>query len=112
MFFVLFLNIPILMMQQSEGSTVWIPTPGRDIIGLQANPFYNLPQGQHVAFTPTQAGHAAFPGIFHPTQMASTAIHPLLHQSQSVAGAVDMVNHQTGVYPPSQRSPINWANNY
>lgn len=99
--------------QQSEGSTVWIPAPGRDLSGLQASSFYNLPpQGQHVTF-PTQAGHGAFTGIYHPAQtMAAATVHPLLQQSQTMAGPVEIVGPPTGVYQQPQRPQINWANNY
>ncbi|KAJ4980608.1 hypothetical protein NE237_031445 [Protea cynaroides] len=100
--------------QQSDGSAVWIPGPGRDISGLQASSFYNLPpQGQHVAFAPTQGGHGAFPGIYHPAQtVAAATVHPLLQQSQTMAGAVEMVGPPAGVYQQPQRAQMNWTNNY
>ncbi|XP_043691880.1 GBF-interacting protein 1-like isoform X2 [Telopea speciosissima] len=100
--------------QQSEGSAVWIPAPGRDISGLQASSFYNLPpQGQHVAFAPTQAGHGAFAGIYHPAQtVAAATVHPLLQQSQTMAGAVEMVGPPAGIYQQPQRAQMSWANNY
>lgn len=99
--------------QQSEGSPVWIPGPGRDISALQASSFYSLPpQGQHVTF-PAQAGHGAFAGIYHPTQtMAAATVHPLLQQSQTMAGPVEIVGPPTGVYQQPQRPQVNWANNY
>ncbi|XP_010252821.1 PREDICTED: GBF-interacting protein 1-like isoform X2 [Nelumbo nucifera] len=99
--------------QQSEGSAVWIPAPGRDIPSLQPSSFYNLPpQGQHVTFAPTQGGHGAFAGMFHAAPAVATAtVHPLLQQSQTMAGAVEMVGPPTGVYQP-QRAQINWTNNY
>ncbi|KAK9152356.1 hypothetical protein Syun_010665 [Stephania yunnanensis] len=44
--------------QQSEGSTVWVPS--REISAFQTSSFYNLsPQGQHVAFAPAQPAHGA-----------------------------------------------------
>lgn len=100
--------------QQSEGPAVWIPAQGRDISGLQPSSFYSLsPQGQHVTFTPTQAGHGAFAGIYHPTQtMGAATVHPLLQQSQSMAGAVEMVGPQAGAYQQPQRAQMNWTNNY
>ncbi|XP_010245041.1 PREDICTED: GBF-interacting protein 1-like isoform X2 [Nelumbo nucifera] len=101
--------------QQSEGSTVWIPAPGRDISSLQPSSFYNLPQGQHVTFAPTQGGHGAFagPGIYHPAQtVAAATVHPLLQQSQTMAGAVEMVGPPAGVFQQPQRAQINWTNNY
>ncbi|KAJ4975563.1 hypothetical protein NE237_000669 [Protea cynaroides] len=100
--------------QQSEGSAVWIPALGRDISGLQASSFYNLPpQGQHMAFAPTQAGHGAFAGIYHPGQtVAAATVHPLLQQSQTMAGAVEMAGPPAGVYQQPQRAQMNWTNNY
>ncbi|XP_042497820.1 GBF-interacting protein 1-like [Macadamia integrifolia] len=100
--------------QQSEGPAVWFPAPGRDISGLPASSFYNLPpQGQHVAFAPTQAGHGAFAGIYHPAQtVAAATVHPLLQQSQTMAGAVEMVGSPAGVYQQPQRAQMNWTNNY
>ncbi|KAM7503796.1 hypothetical protein LguiB_002700 [Lonicera macranthoides] len=101
--------------QQSEGSGVWIAAPARDISGLQASSFYNLPQGQ-VAFTPTQAGgHGTFAaGIYHhPAQsVTAPAVHPLLQQSQPMAGPVDLVGSTASVYQQPQPAQINWPNNY
>ncbi|XP_058114862.1 GBF-interacting protein 1-like isoform X2 [Magnolia sinica] len=101
--------------QQSEGSAVWIPAPSRDIPGLQPSSFYNLPQGQHMAFAAAQAGHGTFAGIYHPAQAVPAAtVHPLLQQPQTMAGSVEMVGPPpAGVYQQPQQSPqINWANNY
>ncbi|XP_057955419.1 GBF-interacting protein 1-like isoform X2 [Malania oleifera] len=99
---------------QTEGSAVWIAAPGRDIPGLQASSFYNLPpQGQHVTYTPTQAGHGTFAGIYHPAQAVTAAnVHPLLQQSQTVAGAADMVGSTAGVFQQPQHAQINWPNSY
>ncbi|KAJ4824702.1 hypothetical protein Tsubulata_040806 [Turnera subulata] len=100
--------------QQSEGSAVWIAAPGRDISGLPASSFYNLPpQGQHVTFAPTQAGHGTFASIYHPGQaVTAAAVHPLLQQSQSMAGAVDMAGPAASVYQQPQHQQINWPSNY
>uniref|UniRef100_A0A5B7ACS6 GBF-interacting protein 1 N-terminal domain-containing protein n=1 Tax=Davidia involucrata TaxID=16924 RepID=A0A5B7ACS6_DAVIN len=98
--------------QQSEGSAVWITPPGRDISGMQASSFYNIPQGQ-VTYAPTQAGHGTFAGIYHPAQTVTPAtVHPLLQQSQAMAGAVDMVGPTASVYQQPQHAQINWPNNY
>ncbi|CAK9167185.1 unnamed protein product [Ilex paraguariensis] len=98
--------------QQSEGSGVWIAAPGRDMSGLQASSLYNVPQGQ-LAFTPTQAGHGTFAGIYHPPQtMTAATIHPLLQQSQTMAGAVDMVGPTGSVYQQPQHAQINWPSSY
>ncbi|BBG99877.1 Kinase-related protein of unknown function D, partial [Prunus dulcis] len=95
--------------QQSEGSSVWVAAPGREMSSLTSS-FYNLPQqGQHVTFTPTQAGHGTFAGIYHPAQAVTAAtVHPLLQQSQTMAGAVDMVGPGGSVYQQPQHAQINW----
>ncbi|XP_074577177.1 GBF-interacting protein 1-like isoform X1 [Curcuma longa] len=99
--------------QQSEGSSVWIPTVGREITSLQASSFYNIPQGQPMNFPPTQAGPGAFSGVFPPTQTVASSIHPLLQQSHTVAGAAaEILNSPAGVYQQPQRAQINWTNNY
>ncbi|KAF9688230.1 hypothetical protein SADUNF_Sadunf02G0175600 [Salix dunnii] len=100
--------------QQSEGSAVWITTPGREIPSLPASTFYNLPpQGQHVAFAPTQASHGTFPNIYHPGQpVTAAAVHPLLQQSQAMSGAADMLGPAASVYQQSQHQQINWPSNY
>ncbi|CAL5203535.1 unnamed protein product [Lathyrus oleraceus] len=102
--------------QQSEGSAMWVAAPGRDISSMPASSFYNLPpQGQHVTFTPTQAGHGNFAGVYHHPAQAGTAgtVHPLLQQSQTMAGAVDMVGPGGNVYQQQpQHAHINWPSNY
>ncbi|KAM7492436.1 hypothetical protein LguiA_035357 [Lonicera macranthoides] len=104
--------------QQNEGSGVWITAQGRDLSGLPASSFYNLPQGgQLAAFTPAQAGHhGTFAGIYHhPAAQpvtAAGAVHPLLQQSQTMAGPVDMVGPTASVYQQPQPAQINWPNNY
>lgn len=98
--------------QQSEGSGVWIAPSGRDMSGLQASSFYNLPQGQ-MAFTPAQPSHGTFANVYHPSQQVSaTAVHPLLQQSQAMAGPVDMVGPTGSVYQQPQHSQMNWPNNF
>ncbi|GAB2215106.1 hypothetical protein Drorol1_Dr00019481 [Drosera rotundifolia] len=99
--------------QQSEGSAVWVAAPGRDFSGLQANTFYNLPQGQHVTFTPSQGPQATFAGIYHPLQaLQAAAVHPLLQQSQAMPGAVEMVSPTAAVYQQPQLAQVNWPNNF
>ncbi|KAK4846920.1 hypothetical protein QYF36_023271 [Acer negundo] len=99
--------------QQSEGSAVWISAPGRDMSSLPASSFYNLPQGQHVTFAPTQAGHGTYAGIYHPAQAVTAAtVHPLLQQSQTMAGAVEMGGPAANVYQQPQHAQINWPSNY
>nr|XP_011467310.1 PREDICTED: endochitinase A isoform X3 [Fragaria vesca subsp. vesca] len=99
--------------QQSEGSSVWVAAPNREMPSLTSS-FYNLPaQGQHV-FTPTQAGHGTFAGLYHPAQAVSAAaVHPLLQQSQTMAGTVDMVGPGGNVYQqPQHAQQMNWPSNY
>ncbi|KAL4598728.1 hypothetical protein ACB092_11G078200 [Castanea dentata] len=100
--------------QQSEGSAVWVAAPSRDVASLPTSSFYNLPpQGQHVTFTPTQAGHGTFAGVYHPAQAVTAAmVHPIMQQSQTMAGAVDMVGPGGSVYQQTQQAQINWPNNY
>ena len=98
---------------QSEGSSVWFNAPGRDISGLQASSFYNIPPQSQVTFTPTQSGHGTFAGIYHPAQAVSaTIVHPLLQQSQPMAAPVDIMGPTTSVYQQPQHTQINWPNNY
>lgn len=97
--------------QQSEGSGVWF-APGRDISGMQASSFYNLPQAQ-MAYTAAQAGRGSFTSIYHPAQpVTAAAVHSLLQPPQTMAGAVDMARPTASVYQPSQPATINWPNNY
>lgn len=99
--------------QQSEGSAVWVAAPGHDFSGLQANTFYNLPQGQHVTFTPSQGPQATFAGIYHPLQaLQASAVHPLLQQSQAMPGAVEMVSPTVAVYQQPQLAQVNWPNSF
>lgn len=102
--------------QQGEGSTVWFQGHPRDISGMQANSYYNLPppQGQHMAFTHAQGGHATYAGLYHPTQSGPAPnAHPLLQQTQTLGGgAVGVVGAQAGVYQQPQRAQLNWANSY
>ncbi|MCL7035936.1 hypothetical protein MKW94_020706 [Papaver nudicaule] len=108
-------NVYITAPQSEGGSAVWVPAPGREISGMQAGSFYNLsPQGQHIAFAPSQTGHPAFAGIYHPTQaMGGATVHPMLQQSQTMSGAVEMVGPPAGVYQQQpQRTQVNWTNTY
>ncbi|KAJ6710705.1 FLOCCULATION PROTEIN (DUF1296) [Salix koriyanagi] len=102
------------MMVIVMGSAVWITTPGRDISSLPASTFYNLPpQGQHVAFAPSQASHGTFTNIYHPGQpVTAAAVHQLLQQSQAMSGAIDMLGPAASVYQQPQHQQINWPSNY
>ncbi|XP_074357570.1 GBF-interacting protein 1 isoform X2 [Apium graveolens] len=97
--------------QQSEGSGVWF-APGREISGLPASSFYNLPQAQ-MGYTAAQAGRGSFTSIYHPAQPVTAAsVHSLLQPPQTMAGAVDMAGPTASVYQPSQPATLNWPNNY
>ncbi|KAK8611669.1 hypothetical protein V6N13_131715 [Hibiscus sabdariffa] len=99
--------------QQSEGSTVWIAPPGRDISSLPASSFYNLaPPGQNVTFAPTQVVPGSFAGIYHPQAATAAAVHPLIQQAQTMAGAVNMGGSAAGVYRQPQHAQMNWPSNY
>lgn len=66
-----------------------------------------------MTFTPTQAGHGTFAGVYHPAQAVTAAmVHPIMQQSQTMAGAVDMVGPGGSVYQPTQQAQINWPSNY
>ncbi|XP_010486335.1 PREDICTED: GBF-interacting protein 1-like [Camelina sativa] len=96
--------------QQSEALPVWIAGPGRDV----SSSFYGLQHhGQHVTYAPAQAGHVAFPGMYHPGQAVTAAgvHHPLLQQSQGVAGA-EMVAPAPNVFQQPQQTQMNWPSNY
>ncbi|XP_062195471.1 GBF-interacting protein 1-like [Phragmites australis] len=95
---------------QTEGSTLWVPAPGRDISGLQANSYYGRPpRGQQVTFAP-QAGHGPFGGIYHPAHtVTGAAVHPLLQPPHTMAGAVEIVGAPGSVYQQPQ-GQMNWAN--
>ncbi|KAG7624425.1 putative GBF-interacting protein [Arabidopsis thaliana] len=96
--------------QQSEALPVWITGPGRDV----PSSFYGLQHhGQHVTYAPAQAGHVAFPGMYHPGQaVTATGVHhPLLQQSQGVAGA-EMVAPAPNVFQQPQQTQMNWPSNY
>uniref|UniRef100_A0A1J3FRL8 GBF-interacting protein 1 N-terminal domain-containing protein n=1 Tax=Noccaea caerulescens TaxID=107243 RepID=A0A1J3FRL8_NOCCA len=96
--------------QQSEALPVWIAAPGRDV----PSSFYGLQHhGQHVTYAPAQAGHVAFPGMYHPGQAVTAAgvHHPLLQQSQGVAGP-EMVAPAPNVFQQPQQTQMNWPSNY
>ncbi|KAK4786786.1 hypothetical protein SAY86_010619 [Trapa natans] len=97
--------------QLGEGPAVWMPPVGQDLTNLQVNSVYNLPQGQHVNTSPTQAGHGAF-GMQQSVQAMAGALsaHPLLQQSQS--GPVESMGLPSGGYQLPQRAQINWNTNF
>ncbi|KAH9609480.1 hypothetical protein KSS87_002172 [Heliosperma pusillum] len=83
--------------QQSEGSTVWLPTPGRDPASFPLNSFLSHfpPQGHQGPFA-----------VYHTLQpMPNPAPGlPLMQQSQEVIGPVDSVGPPSNGYQPH----INW----
>ncbi|KAI3456789.1 hypothetical protein Pfo_013452 [Paulownia fortunei] len=78
--------------KQNEDLHVLTSASGRDTSALQANVFYNLPQGQPVAFSPAQVGHNSFPCIYDPPRSMSTpSLVQSLQQSQpTVCNRVDL----------------------
>ncbi|KAK6149429.1 hypothetical protein DH2020_016954 [Rehmannia glutinosa] len=61
---------------------------------LQSNVFYNLPQGQPVAFPPAQVGHNSFAGIYHPTQnMSTSSLVQTLQQPQPTGGTAESMTY-------------------
>ncbi|KAE9614730.1 hypothetical protein Lal_00036165 [Lupinus albus] len=97
--------------QLSEGSAMWIPTPGQDISSLQVNPLYNLIPPGPFTFPPTQAGHGAFASLYQPGQTIASP-STLLQQSQAVAGPVESVGPPSVSYQQTpQPAQINWNSN-
>ncbi|KAI4306242.1 hypothetical protein L6164_029534 [Bauhinia variegata] len=98
--------------QLSEGSGVWMSAPGQDLSSLQINSLFNFaPQGQQLAFPPTQVGHGAFAGIYQPGQTVASP-STLLQQSQAVAGTAETVGPHPGTFPLPQHAQMNWNSNF
>ncbi|KAL0306229.1 UNVERIFIED_CONTAM: GBF-interacting protein 1 [Sesamum radiatum] len=92
--------------KQNEDLHILTSASGRDISALQANVFYNLPQGHPLAFSPAQVGHNSFPGIYHPTQSMSTpSLVQSLQQSQPTGGTVESIIPPLTSYPQPQLQP-------
>lgn len=77
----------------------------------QVNSLYNLPQGQHVTFSPAQASHGPF-GMQQPAQalVGAPTAHPLLQHSQGVS--IESVGLPSGAYQLPQLAQINWNTNF
>lgn len=93
------------MFLQTEGSTVWIHTPGQDISSL-----YNLPQGQRFAFSPVHAGHGAMTGLYPPGQTMASPTY--LQQSQAAAGAAETIGPPPAAYQQPQHAQMNWNSSF
>ncbi|KAE8706567.1 GBF-interacting protein 1 [Hibiscus syriacus] len=82
----------------NEGSALWMPAPGQDLSNLPVNSLFNLSlHGQQLPYSPAQAGHGAFAGLYLPppqTMAAPSNVNTLLQQSQSMAAAVRTVGPQ------------------
>ncbi|XP_024156234.1 GBF-interacting protein 1-like [Rosa chinensis] len=91
--------------QLTEGSTVWIHTPGQDISSL-----YNLPQGQRFAFSPVHAGHGAMTGLYPPGQTMASPTY--LQQSQAAAGAAETIGPPPAAYQQPQHAQMNWNSSF
>ncbi|KAG2678286.1 hypothetical protein I3760_12G137000 [Carya illinoinensis] len=93
----------------SEVSAVWIPS--QDISSLPVNSSYNFsPHGQHMSFSPAQASHGAFNGIYAGQTLAASST--LLQQSQALAGAVETGGPPSGVFQQPQHAQMNWISNF
>ncbi|KAJ8754878.1 hypothetical protein K2173_015390 [Erythroxylum novogranatense] len=91
----------------------WIP-PAGDISSVQLNSLYHLvPQGQHLTFSPAQAGHGPITGVYPPLQTvgASSTVNPLLQQSQTFTTTVETMGLPSVAYQP-QLSQTNWNASY
>ncbi|XP_022735323.1 GBF-interacting protein 1-like [Durio zibethinus] len=99
----------------NEGSALWMHAPGQDLSNLQVNSLYNLSlHGQQVPFSPVQAGHGSFAGLYQPpqTMAAPSNVNTLLQHSQAMAAAVETVAPLTSAYQRPQLAQINWNTNY
>ncbi|PPD98152.1 hypothetical protein GOBAR_DD04824 [Gossypium barbadense] len=100
----------------NESSALWMPAPGQDLSNLQVNSLYNLSlHGPQLPFSPAQAGHGAFAGLYQSppqTMAAPSNVNTLLQQSQSTAAAVGSVGPPSGTYQQPQLAQENWKTNY
>ncbi|XVF77018.1 hypothetical protein PTKIN_Ptkin14bG0006600 [Pterospermum kingtungense] len=99
----------------NEGSAVWMPASGQDLSNLHMNSLYNLSiHGQQVPFSPVQAGHGAFAGLYQSpqTMAAPSNVNTHLQQSQAVAAPVETMGPPTGAYQHPQLAQMNWNTNY
>ncbi|CAN5971315.1 unnamed protein product [Sphagnum jensenii] len=111
--------------QQVEGSTVWIPTPPPQDMGLtagiQTNSYYNLAgQGHHNPYSlPQLSAHTHMhPGtvyptnLYHPSQLGpASSVHQVLQKPLAMGGAVSSAP-QAGVYQQPEGLPQTRTNNY
>jgi hypothetical protein len=111
--------------QQVEGSTVWIPTPPPQDMGLTAgiptNSYYNLAgQGHHNPYSlPQLSAHTHMhPGtvyptnLYHPSQLGpASSVHQVLQKPLAMGGAVSSAP-QAGVYQQPEGLPQTRTNNY
>lgn len=93
-----------------------MPAPGQDLSNLQINSLYNFSlHGQQVPFSPAQAGHGAFAGLYQspPQTMATPSnVNTLLQHSQPMAAAVETVGPPAGAYQQPQLAQMSWNANY
>ncbi|KAE8713722.1 GBF-interacting protein 1 [Hibiscus syriacus] len=97
----------------NEGSDIWMAAPGQNLSNLLVNPLYNVSLlGQHLPFSPAQAGHGAIAGLYQSSQApAAPNANALLQQPQPMAAAEAKVP-ASGAYQQPQLAQIDWNTNY
>lgn len=63
-----------------------------------------------MSFSPAQASHGAFNGIYAGQTLAASST--LLQQSQALAGAVETAGPPSGVFQQPQHAQMNWISNF
>ncbi|KAE8690285.1 GBF-interacting protein 1 [Hibiscus syriacus] len=100
---------------ENEGSVVWMAAPGQDLSNLPVNPLYNVSSlhGQHLPFSPAQAGHGAIAGLYQSSQTLAPNVNTLLQQPQAMAAATaEATFPASGAYQQPQLTQINRNTNY
>ncbi|GKV08496.1 hypothetical protein SLEP1_g20117 [Rubroshorea leprosula] len=95
----------------SEGPALWMPTPGQELSNLPLSSLINLSLQGHVAFSPAQAGHGAFAGLYQTAQTmaAPLSVNPPHQQSQPTAA--ETMGPPTAYQQP-QLPQLTWNANY
>ncbi|XP_039061129.1 GBF-interacting protein 1-like isoform X2 [Hibiscus syriacus] len=99
----------------NNDSAVWMAAPGQNLSNLLVNQLYNVSlHGQHLPFSPAQAGHVAIAGLYQSSQtVAPPNVNTLLQQPQTMAAAAaEATAPASGAYQQPQLAQINWKTNY